>query len=268
MHDIQDVSKRAKDSSGLLLNISTVVLCIHKTDSEPVFSVVTISAYVISTMNLIISQTLWNWMRPLLIDSHTGQPLTNTALWPYSYWILTNTLIKTLSYADSRNLKLLDQAAPQSISNRSQTTEVALQQEPHNQKKASIPLEHITRCYLVPAGEGAVGHCLAGILWGDTDALQLCRDMAPFFLQRPCQLLKLCLLLFDGGKYTGSRLHFRVIHGFEGPTQGESGCKAGRCHGGCENWRHTEKGYEGRRIPSLQRTRLGDKQGEREKDRS
>lgn len=64
----------------------------------------------------------------------------------------------------------------------------------------------------MPAGEGAVGHEGVGILWRDPDALQLRRDMAPLFLQRPGQLLKLGLLLLHRGQDAGGRLHLRVIH--------------------------------------------------------
>lgn len=65
----------------------------------------------------------------------------------------------------------------------------------------------------MPPGERAVGQARAGVLWGDPDSLQLGRDMAPFLLQGPGQLLELCLLLLDRGKDAGGRLHFRVVHG-------------------------------------------------------
>lgn len=60
----------------------------------------------------------------------------------------------------------------------------------------------------MPPGERAVGQARAGVLWGDPHSFQLSRDMAPFLLKRPGQLLKLCLLLLDRGKDAGGRLHF------------------------------------------------------------
>lgn len=59
----------------------------------------------------------------------------------------------------------------------------------------------------MPACEGAVGHEWVGILWRDPDAFQLRRDMAPFLLQRPGQLLKLGLLFLHRGQDAGGRLH-------------------------------------------------------------